>query len=104
MPLKARESDIEKYLTNQVRSRGGETRKVGWINRRHAPDRVVLLDGLYLVELKAPGEKPSPGQEREHARLAALGVKVHVVSTEKEVDVLMKRITCKTSPRASIKK
>jgi len=98
-----RESDIEKYLTFQVSVNGGETRKVGWINRRHAPDRAVLLNGIHLVELKAPGEKPRPGQEREHIRLAKLRVKVWVLSTEKEVDNFIKNITCKPSRRAPTK-
>lgn len=38
-----RESEVEKYLVKVVKSMGGECRKVKWIGRRYAPDRVVML-------------------------------------------------------------
>lgn len=38
-----RESDIEKYLVARVKALGGEVRKVKWIGRRGAPDRIVML-------------------------------------------------------------
>lgn len=39
-----RESTIEKHLVKRVKALGGEVRKVQWIGRRGAPDRVVLRD------------------------------------------------------------
>ena len=38
-----RESDIEKYLCDRVKDLGGEVRKVKWIGRNGAPDRLVML-------------------------------------------------------------
>ena len=38
-----RESEIETYLVNRVKAMGGEVRKVKWIGRRGAPDRIVML-------------------------------------------------------------
>lgn len=38
-----RESQIEKYLCDRVKELGGEVRKVQWIGRRGAPDRLVML-------------------------------------------------------------
>jgi hypothetical protein len=38
-----RESDIEKHLVKRVKELGGEVRKVQWIGRRGAPDRLVML-------------------------------------------------------------
>ena len=38
-----RESEIEKYLVKQVKAAGGEVRKVKWIGRRGAPDRLAML-------------------------------------------------------------
>lgn len=38
-----RESQIEKYLVKRVKELGGEVRKVQWIGRRAAPDRLVML-------------------------------------------------------------
>lgn len=37
-----KESDIEGYLVKRVRAMGGEVRKVNWIGRKSAPDRVVM--------------------------------------------------------------
>ena len=38
-----RESDIEKYLVKRVKELGGEVRKVKWVGREGAPDRLVML-------------------------------------------------------------
>lgn len=43
-----RESDIENYLVKRVKALGGEVRKVKWIGRRGAPDRLVMLPGFRL--------------------------------------------------------
>ena len=75
------ESEIEKYLVDLVEMAGGEVRKVKWIGRRGAPDRLVMLSGVHFVELKAPGKKPEPHQIREHDRMRAQGVDVYVLDT-----------------------
>lgn len=38
-----RERDIERHLVKRVKELGGECRKVQWIGRRGAPDRLVML-------------------------------------------------------------
>ena len=38
-----RERDIEAYLVKRVKALGGEVRKVQWIGRRAAPDRIAML-------------------------------------------------------------
>lgn len=79
---------METYLVRQVKKRGGEVRKIRWIGRRHCPDRALFLPGgrFFLVEMKAPGKKPRPGQEREHTRLWKLGHAVVVLDTKGKVD------------------
>lgn len=84
-----RESEIEAYLVKRVKELGGDTRKLKWIGRRGAPDRFVMLYGGFFVELKAPGEKLRPEQEREHAFLRDNGVEVYVVDTIEGVDELL---------------
>lgn len=86
-----RESDIEDYLVDAVKFLGGEIRKVSWIGRNGAPDRVVMMpDGRLLwCELKAPGKKPSPVQLREHARMARCGQHVHVIDSIEQVDEVL---------------
>lgn len=77
-----RESDIEKYLVERVKALGGEVRKVRWVGRNGAPDRLVMLPGRTVwVELKAPGEKCRPHQVREHERMRRMGQVVLVVDS-----------------------
>lgn len=96
-----RESQIEAYLVKRVKALGGEVRKVQWIGRRGAPDRLVMLpagqrkvpggrqewdDTTLWVELKAPGVKPETHQLREHARMRAMGQRVVVIDSIEGVD------------------
>ena len=95
-----RESDIEDYLVKRVKAMGGEVRKVQWIGRIGAPDRLVMLpfkESLYSgrlkttiwVELKAPGAKPRPSQLREHERMRAMGQRVEVIDSLEGVEELL---------------
>lgn len=100
-----RESTIEKHLVKRVEELGGEVRKVKWIGRRGAPDRLVMLPAMSYhseapvvyhfartiwVELKAPGEVPEPHQEREHKRMRAMGQRVEVIDSIEGVEELLK--------------
>lgn len=95
-----RESTIEQYLVDRVKVMGGEVRKVKWIGRHGAPDRLVMLpavtfingqpaSGAIWVELKAPGEKPKPHQQREHERMRRMGQRVEVVDSIERVDEVL---------------
>lgn len=100
-----RERDIERYLVERAQALGGEVRKLQWLGRRSAPDRVVMLPARTLastldcawcnprgrtiwVELKAPHRKPSFAQAREHARMQQAGQEVHVIDSFAGVDAL----------------
>jgi hypothetical protein len=87
-----REHDIEAYLVHRATLLGGEVRKVKWIGRRGAPDRVVFLPGgkTLWVELKRPGQKANPHQAREHARMRDIGQAVVVVDSLDEIEELLK--------------
>lgn len=96
-----RESAIEKYLVKRVKELGGEVRKVKWIGRRGAPDRLVMLPAEYngdwekdgttiWVELKATGEKPEPHQLREHNRMRRMGQRVVVIDSIEGVEELLR--------------
>jgi hypothetical protein len=101
-----RESVIERYLVQQVKALGGEVRKVNWIGRRGAPDRLVMLPARRLastldcawcnpagasiwVELKATGKTAEPHQVREHKRMRAMGQRVEVVDSFQRVDEVL---------------
>lgn len=95
-----RERDIEAHLVKRVKELGGECRKVQWVGRLGAPDRVVMRaerDGpgwtipaeTIWVELKAPGAKPRPSQVREHERMRAMGQRVVVIDSIEGVEELL---------------
>jgi hypothetical protein len=104
-----RESIIERHLVKRVKELGGEVRKVQWIGRRGAPDRLVMLPetcitdecegGVYYtdtfpaqtvwVELKATGVKPETHQLREHERMRAMGQRVVVIDSIEGVEELL---------------
>lgn len=84
-----RESKIEAYLVAEVTKLGGEVRKLKWIGRSHAPDRFVAYNGVWLVELKAPGKVERPGQTRERERLTAQGVRCRVIDSLLGVDTFI---------------
>lgn len=92
-----RERDIESYLVERVKQLGGEVRKVKWIGRNGAPDRIVMLpvDGFMgspatiWVELKATGKEPEAHQIREHRRMRAMGQRVEVVDSIKRVEEVL---------------
>jgi hypothetical protein len=98
-----RERDVEAHLVKRVRELGGECRKVQWIGRVGAPDRLVMLpegwSKFWLrcdcptltiwVELKAPGEKARPSQVREHERMRAMGQRVVVIDSIDGVEELL---------------
>jgi uncharacterized protein YbaR (Trm112 family) len=98
-----RERDVEAYLVKRVKALGGEVRKVKWIGRNGAPDRVVMLPPMknfdapivyhyartIWVELKTPGKKPEPHQTREHERMRKMGQRVEVVDSFERVDEVL---------------
>ena len=102
-----RESTIEAHLVKRVKELGGECRKVQWVGRRGAPDRVVMLpvfgpatrldqpprvvrSGCTIwVELKAPGVKPESYQLREHERMRRMGQRVVVIDSIESVEELL---------------
>lgn len=106
---KLRESDIEDRLVQRVRDLGGEVRKVQWIGRVGAPDRVVMMPPSFhlamaqydprpiWVELKAPGGKAKfpknaheHAQHREHERMRRVGQRVEIVDSFEGVEEILK--------------
>lgn len=96
-----REREIERHLVRRVKEQGGEVRKVQWIGRRGAPDRLVMLPYGEIsngwtrfatscwVELKAPGKKPEAYQLREHERMRKMGQRVVVIDSLEGVEELL---------------
>jgi len=75
------ECKIEQAVCAYAKSKGIEHRKFKTPNRHSAPDQLFLLgdERVRFIEFKRKGEKPTPGQLREHATLAELGYVVRVI-------------------------
>ena len=90
-----REIEIEDYLVEQAKAIGGEVRKLRWIGRNGAPDRVIMFEGKTIwVELKRPGTKrANPHQIREHERMRRAGQTVVVIDSFEGVDKLIVEVS-----------
>ena len=89
------ESEVEKYLREQVEKYGGKCVKFIPDFSRGFPDRIVILPHgvLVWVETKRPvGGHVDPAQNVQHVILRRLGQRVEVVWTKEEVDSLVKRL------------
>lgn len=85
------EKSIERYLSDRVRSMGGECLKYSNPSMAGYPDRVALLPGgvTVWVELKSRGARPRALQEVRLARLRDLGHRVHVIDSKEGVDLML---------------
>lgn len=88
-----RESTIEKYLVRRAIQSGAQVRKVRWIGRRGAPDRLILWPKSELsqgfsdwIELKSTAGQLSPAQVREHHILRMSGQSVLTLCSKLGVD------------------
>lgn len=103
-----KEHTVEEHLVKRVRELGGEIRKVKWIGRRGAPDRLVMLPEIRFgggtttpaltvwVELKNPetivtfpANAHERQQAREHKRMRDMGQRVEVIGTIEQVESLL---------------
>ena len=89
-----REKTIEAKLVKAVRSMGGIALKISSTNYDGMPDRLVLLtDGkLAFIELKAPGKKLRPLQEKRKRQLEALGFLVFCIDGIEQIGGILDEI------------
>lgn len=89
-----REKQIEQRLVKAVKARGGLCPKMVSPGTDGMPDRMVLLPDSHMgfVEVKAPGEKPRPLQQRRHEQLRKLGYKVSVLDDPEQIPPILDEI------------
>ena len=77
------EKQIEAAVCNYAKSKGLLVYKFTSPNRAAVPDRLFILPSghVIFIEFKATGQKPTPAQEREHARLRGHHIAVFVVDS-----------------------
>lgn len=83
-----RERDIETHLRNEIKKIGGKAYKWESPGNAGVPDRIIFLPNgqVHLVELKAPGKKPTALQLAQHRKLALLGQQVYVLDSKEAVN------------------
>ena len=102
-----KELTVEEHLVKRVRELGGEVRKVKWLGRRNAPDRLVMLprnntaiwnswSNTIWVEVKNPetiltfpANAHERAQAREHDTMRRMGQRVEVIGTIEQVESLL---------------
>jgi len=89
-----REKQIEQRLVKAVKAQGGLCPKLVSPGTDGMPDRMVLLPDSHMgfVEVKAPGEKPRPLQQRRHEQLRELGYKVSVLDDPEQIPPILNEI------------
>ncbi|MDE2098478.1 MAG: hypothetical protein KGL39_14590 [Patescibacteria group bacterium] len=86
-----REQRLEMYFIACCKARGWETRKLQWMGRRGAADRIVLTGckpcPVEFVELKRPrGGVVSVHQSEDANLFAHYGIKKHFLYTREAID------------------
>ena len=71
------EADIELAAVAWAKANGVFCRKVQWIGRRNAPDRLFGVRHGVFVEFKRPGARLRMGQLKEIDRMRAAGIEAH---------------------------
>lgn len=89
------EAKVESHFVTRAKAAGGEVRKIQYIGRRAATDRLLILPvgRVYFVELKRPGKDAEAHQAREHERLRRVGADVRVLDTIELVDAFFDEVT-----------
>lgn len=89
-----RERDIERRLVKESIHRKGVALKFVSPGCIGVPDRIVMMPGgkMGFVELKAPGKKLRPIQERRIKQMRKLGFKVFVVDGMEQIGGVLDEI------------
>lgn len=91
--MKPREKEIEDRLCTLVAVTGGEVRKITFVGRKGAPDRLCIWPQFpnVWVELKRPGKTPDYRQRKEIKALRAAGEQVEVLDSIETVEGFIER-------------
>lgn len=94
-----RERVIERRLVEVCRERGWVAAKFVSPGMAGVPDRIVMVPGgrVVFVELKAPGETPTPIQRYRHRQLRELGFTVRIVNSTEDIEAFVEEVQHETT-------
>lgn len=92
-----KEEKIENYFYRQAKKRGWRAIKFTSSSLRALPDRILICPKGFTcyAELKAPGRKPTPKQERMIAWMRSMGHTVVVIDSRPRVDAFFQWVESK---------
>lgn len=89
-----REKEIEMALVREVRKRHGLALKFNSMGCDGVPDRICLFPGAGVIfaELKAPGKKMRPLQEKRKAQLEKMGFTVLCIDRKERIEEILDEV------------
>lgn len=88
------ENKIECFLSKRAKDLGALYWKFTSPGNSGVPDRLFIYQGCtYYIELKKPGGRLRPLQEKRKKDLLKVGIVVHVLSTKEGVESFVKIIS-----------
>lgn len=90
-----KEGQLERRLKREVVKLGGQALKFVSPGMAGVPDRIVLLPNgrIHFVEMKAPGEKLRPLQEKRAKDLTSLGFSVYTIDSLETIDSFIREVS-----------
>lgn len=88
------EREVEQALVRQVQKAGGIAPKLTSPANAGMPDRLIILPQgkVGFIEVKAPGKKPRPLQQRQIQRLTNLGCTVRILDNPQKIPEIINEI------------
>lgn len=87
-----REANEENESVIWAENNGWVVRKMQYVRRRGCADRFFFGHGTIVpIEFKRAGKDPDVHQAKDHAKLAEVGVKVHVCRSLSEVQAVLRK-------------
>lgn len=100
-----KESVIESYLREKVKTLGGVAYKFVSPGRRGVPDRICCFPGgtVVFVEVKSPTGTTTPIQDVEIKTLKQLGFDAVIIDSRPRVDALLRWVVEREKKRQALK-
>lgn len=89
------EQTLERRFKKAIEKYGGRALKFTVPGKRGMPDRIILLPGgkVWFAELKAPGKRLQPLQEKRSVELRTMGFPVYKIDSDEAIDAFLAEVS-----------